>query len=219
MNLNRSSTERGQTLVLVVLGFIAFVAVLALVLDGGNAYAAKRSAQNAADAGALAGAQYMCLHKYDDLNVITNTVLTAQEYAGLNDADDFAEVDANSSTSTVIVTATVTKDTFFAGVIGFNTVAPRAVAEAACRPPGVGVLPVAWSCRENVVGEIKCTEDLGPCRTLSDPKGLNCTYVLMDSVKVREKGKPCDPDDPLCYTQNDLECSLQAGVTRVLCSN
>ena len=120
MKLNRSSNEKGQTLVLVVLGFIAFVAVLALVLDGGNAYAAKRSAQNAADAGALAGAQYMCLHKNDDPYVIANTVLAAQEYAGLNDADDFADVDANSSAATVIVTATVTKDTFFAGVIGFN---------------------------------------------------------------------------------------------------
>ena len=218
MNLKKSSIEKGQSLVLVALGFLAFVAVLALVLDGGNAYAAKRSAQNAADAGALAGAQYMCQH-ISESGVVQAAIQKAQEYAGYNDADNYAEVYASLSDATVIVTATVTKDTFFAGVIGYDTVSPRAVAEAACRPPGVGVLPVAWSCRENVVGEIKCTEDIGPCRTSTDPMGLNCTYVLMDSVKVKDsnKGGKCDPDitdpsDPkYCYEQSDLECSPQTG--------
>ena len=60
MNTHKYNSERGQSLVLVVLGFLAFIAILALVLDGGNAYAAKRQAQNAADAGALAGATFMC---------------------------------------------------------------------------------------------------------------------------------------------------------------
>jgi hypothetical protein len=203
-------SENGQTLVLVVIGLLAFIAMLALVLDGGNAYAAKRQAQNAADSGALAGAQYMCQHRLE-AGVLSAAVQKAQDYAGYNGADNYAQVSANLSAATVVVTATVTKDTFFAGVIGYPTVAPRAVAEAACRPPAVGVLPVAWSCRENVVGEIKCTEDLGPCRTPSDPKGLKCTYILMDSVKVKEKNKNCDPNDPSCYTQNDLECSVQTG--------
>ena len=36
---------------------------------------------------------------------------------------------------------------------------------------------------------------------------LNCTYVVMDSVKVKNKNKNCDPDDPNCYVQNDLVCS------------
>lgn len=199
-------SESGQTLVLVVIGFLAFIAILALVLDGGNAYAAKRQAQNAADSGALAGAQYLCQHR-NDAGVVTAAIQKAKDYAGYNGADNYAQVNANITAATVVVTATVTKDTFFASVIGYPQVAPRAVAEAACRPPGVGVLPVAWSCRENVVGEIKCTEDVGPCRTASDPTGLKCTYVLMDSVKVKEKNKNCDPADPTCYTQNDLECS------------
>jgi hypothetical protein len=110
----------------------------------------------------------------------------------------------------VIVTATVTKDTFFAGVIGFDQVSPVAVAEAECRAPAVGTLPVAWSCRENVVGEVTCAEDIGPCRTTGDPTGLNCTYVLMDSVKVKEKNCK-NSDDPNCYIESDLVCSPQAG--------
>lgn len=233
MDNKHSLSEKGQTLVVVVIAFFAFVAVLALVLDGGNAYAAKRKAQNSADAGALAGAQYMCQHR-NDTGVVDAAIQKAKDYAGLNGADNYAQVDADFDAATVVVTATVTKNTFFAGLIGFNQVSPRAVAEAACRPPGVGVLPVAWSCRENVMGEIECIEDLGPCRTLSDPTGMSCTYILMDSVKTanNKKGGKCDPDvtnpddpnycycdptvtDPLdpkyCGNSQDLECSPQTG--------
>ena len=63
MNIRKHSSEKGQSLVMVALLFMAFAAILALVLDGGNAYAARRQAQNAADAGALAGATYMCEHE------------------------------------------------------------------------------------------------------------------------------------------------------------
>jgi hypothetical protein len=213
MDKRRDLSERGQSLVLVALLFLAFVAILALVLDGGNAYAARRTAQNAADAGALAGASYMCEHR-DAAGGLNKAV----EFAVKNGAVNPPEVIASMITGSVVVTATVQADTFFAGFIGFNQVSPRAVAEAQCRPPAaMGVLPVAWSCRETVImGEVLpgrgCAQRFGPCKTAGDPHGLNCTYVLMDSVKVREHGKPCDPsitdpaDSNYCYTQNDLVC-------------
>jgi len=217
MNLRKLSSERGQGLVLVALMFLAFAAILALVLDGGNAYSARRQAQNAADAGALAGASYMCGHR----DVLTNIGDTA---GGANIAVDYA-VNKNGATSavasanwggspSVVVTATVQKETFFAGLIGISQVSPRAVAEARCRPPaGMGVLPVAWACRSTVVGGlnlpgIDCAQKFGPCADLS------CIYILMDSVKVQNKGGNCDetvtdPTDPrFCnFVQNDLVCS------------
>lgn len=210
----RSSFEKGQTLVLVVLAFLAFIAMLALVIDGGNAYAAKRQAQNAADAGALAGASIMCKNRNEGMGKST-----AISYAIMNGADSIPPpiVNAVLSNNSVTVNATVTKPTFFAGIIGYDTVAPRAEAEAQCRPPiGIGVMPVAWACRAPVVGGIPvpgidCAEKLGPCGT--GAAGLACTYIMMDSVKVKEKGKKCDPDiiDPTdpkyCYQQNDLVCS------------
>jgi hypothetical protein len=215
MTANKLPSEKGQSLVLVALGLLAFVAILALVLDGGNAYAAKRQAQNAADAGALAGATYMC--KNHD---VAGGLTTAQTYAIANGAEDPPEVYASLSSGTVVVTATVTKNTFFAGVIGFTQVSPRAVAEAACRPPiGLGVLPVAWACRSTVVGGMNVPgEDCAQIKIADcggNPYDLDCTYVLMDSVKVRDnnKGGKCDPEvtDPnnskYCYTQNDLVCS------------
>jgi hypothetical protein len=205
MNIIRKINERGQSLVIIALGLLAFVAILALVLDGGYAYAMKRQAQNAADAGALAGATAMCKQHSESAGVDAARIYAVDK----NGADPNPVIVASLSSATVKVTATVTKPTFFAGVIGFGTVSPKAVAEAACRPPGVGTLPVGWSCRENVVGQLNCVEQTGPCRIESDPKGLNCTYVLMDSVKVKEKGKKnCDPADPNCYIQNDLTCAV-----------
>ena len=215
MYIHKHSSERGQSLVMVALLFIAFAGILALVLDGGNAYAARRQAQNAADAGALAGASYMCEH-----HDATGGANKATEYAVTRNGASNAVANANLSAGSVVVTATVQADTFFAGLIGINQVAPVAVAEAQCRPPvGIGVLPIAWSCRERVVDPehtlpgISCAELLVP-RDCANPYDLNCTYVLMDSVKVKTKNdKKCDPletnpaDPDYCYLQNDLLCA------------
>ena len=211
MNAHRKYTESGQSMVIIALGLVAFVAMLALVLDGANAYAAKRQAQNAADAGALAGATYMCKNK--DL---AGGITQARDYAINRNGASSADVVASLDAGTVVVTATVQRNTFFAGVIGFSQLTPRAVAAAACRPPvGLGVLPVAWACRSTVVGGqnvpgVDCAQ-----KTIKDCGGLPtdaitalpCTYVLMDSVKVKTKNKNCDPNDPSCYVQNDLVCS------------
>jgi hypothetical protein len=213
MNQRKLLSESGQSIVLVVLGFLAFVAVLALVLDGGNAYAAKRQAQNAADAGALAGATYMCQYRNDDDYVITNTTNTANKYAELNGAVKHPVVNVDLNAASVEVTAIVTKTTFFAGVIGFPQVSPSAVAAAACRPGGAGVMPVAWSCRANVEGNLGESDASCVQKTIKDcggnPYDLNCTYILMDSVKVKGKNNNCNPNDETCYTQNDLQCSPQ----------
>jgi hypothetical protein len=202
MDAQRYLTERGQSLVVMALLFLAFVAILALVLDGGNAYAARRTAQNAADSGALAGAAYMCEH-HDS----TGGANKAAEYAITRNGATSAIATANLGTGSVVVTATVQQETFLAGLIGISQIAPRAVAEAQCRPPvGMGVLPVSWSCREKTgvyqsLAGIDCAEEFGPSNI----------YILMDSVKVNDN-KSCvnettDLDNPsvkLC--QNDLVC-------------
>jgi hypothetical protein len=216
MNNHIKLNENGQSLVILALGIIAFVAILALVVDGANAYAARRQAQNAADAGALAGATFMCKN-HDQAGAIVQ----AKDYAINKNGAESADVTASLSAGTVVVTATVDKPTFFAGVLGFLNVTPRAVAAAECRPPvGMGVLPVAWACRSTVVGGMNvpgedCAQILIDDPICDGPYDLDCTYILMDSVKVKDnnKGGKCNPDqtDPTqsdyCYTQNDLVCS------------
>ena len=53
---SRRNGERGQVLVLFILGLVAMLAVGALLLDGANALVTRRRLQNAGDAAALAGA-------------------------------------------------------------------------------------------------------------------------------------------------------------------
>ncbi|MGI8830386.1 MAG: pilus assembly protein TadG-related protein [Candidatus Limnocylindria bacterium] len=52
----RAENERGQILVIVAVGLIAIIAMVALVIDGGFAWAKQRDTQNSADATAEAGA-------------------------------------------------------------------------------------------------------------------------------------------------------------------
>ena len=56
--MHRSSNrqERGQIIVIAALGMVAFIGLVALVLEGGNAYAQQRVTQNTVDAAANAGA-------------------------------------------------------------------------------------------------------------------------------------------------------------------
>jgi hypothetical protein len=49
-------TERGQALILIAVGIAVLLGMTALAIDGGNAFADRRHAQNAADNAALAGA-------------------------------------------------------------------------------------------------------------------------------------------------------------------
>jgi hypothetical protein len=74
---NRSS-EKGQAIVLLALGFVALLGFTALALDGGMVYADRRHAQNGADAASLAGA-----------GAAANTMDTLGLYYGIFDCSDF----------------------------------------------------------------------------------------------------------------------------------
>jgi Flp pilus assembly protein TadG len=58
--------ERGMSFVFVGLGFMAFVAASTLAIDVGMFMTARSQAQNAADAGALAGATALAFNDFDD---------------------------------------------------------------------------------------------------------------------------------------------------------
>jgi Flp pilus assembly protein TadG len=58
--------EQGMTFIFVGLGFMAFVAATTLAIDVGMFMTARSQAQNAADAGALAGATALALNDFND---------------------------------------------------------------------------------------------------------------------------------------------------------
>jgi hypothetical protein len=54
--MNTQNNERGQAIVIIAFAFIVLMAFAALAIDGGMVYSDRRHAQNASDAGSLAGA-------------------------------------------------------------------------------------------------------------------------------------------------------------------
>jgi len=144
-----SNSERGQTLVWIALTLVVLLLLVGLAIDGGGLYAARRQMQNAADAGALAGAQELCFG--------TPTVAQAQakalQYAGANDA----EAGLTSATvvpeappargGSVAVNAGRSVGLSFARLAGMDSFDVGAVAEAECGRATrlCGLLPIAFA--------------------------------------------------------------------------
>lgn len=147
----RSNTgRRGQTLVVFSMTIVAVVAMVGLIVDGGNAYAQQRRAQNGLDAAAEAGTVQLARRlmgvepgntdaQWDAL-VLSSVTTTAsvngvQSITTPNYVDIDGDVLGPVGTGTIPadaagVHATGTRDfnTYLAGVIGFNSF--QATAEA-----------------------------------------------------------------------------------------
>lgn len=135
MKVMKLRSSGGQALVLVALSLLVIVAFVALAVDGGGLYAARRQMQNAADAGALAGARQMCFESDTSFAAVEAVAI---EYAStLNGADEDA-VEVTVVDYNVTVVAEITVDTFFAGVIGFRQVPVAASATAMCSQANEG---------------------------------------------------------------------------------
>lgn len=104
---NKPSSEQGQVLVLVVLGFVVLLGFVALAIDGSMVYSDRRFAQNASDASSLAGGGAAALSlensyiDYSNFNCSNSAVITAQttaKSAAINRAgsNDFS-IDTNIS--------------------------------------------------------------------------------------------------------------------------
>jgi Flp pilus assembly protein TadG len=134
--MRRARTERGQILPIVALALVALLGVCAFSVDVGYAYFAKRQLQSATDAAALAGAQ--------DLPNGTTAIATATSYGLANSPVNLpaftftyqlkctaTAIVATGCTASVnpnelLVSATATTDTWFAGLFGvkhFNVTA------------------------------------------------------------------------------------------------
>lgn len=145
--LHIKKMEKGQILPIVVIGLVVLIGFAALILDGGALFLNRRTAQAAADAGALAGAHEICYATGADPLVV------AVNYAEANFTNTASSATAQYVGSKVQVTATVVNESFFAKVFGEDTLTATAQATAGCFPPeGNYLMPIAWSCRPPVGG-------------------------------------------------------------------
>ncbi|MEJ5224749.1 MAG: pilus assembly protein TadG-related protein, partial [Anaerolineales bacterium] len=81
--MNTKKSERGQALILLAAGMIGLIGLLALALDGGQGFADRRHAQNAADNAAYAAA-YSWIQTAKSQGAAAATSSTAWHTAGMN---------------------------------------------------------------------------------------------------------------------------------------
>jgi hypothetical protein len=149
--MKKNRNERGQSLVIIAIAFLALVAMVALIIDGGSLYLNRRNAQTAADAAALAGAHELCVNKGSD-SAIQDIV---DQYAITeNGATAVENVDIDRTNKAVVVQTMLETSSFFAGILGYESNTVRAEASAGCFVPATGknLLPIAWNCRPPVGG-------------------------------------------------------------------
>jgi Flp pilus assembly protein TadG len=170
--------EKGHVLVLVAL-LLTFVLLpmVALAVDGGHLYAERRRMQNAADAGALAGAHVLCFGSGTEAAARAAAI----DYTINRNNAEAAIVDIEESTKTVYVTASINTNTYFAGIFGMTTVPVAARSAAACgRTPQVcGVMPLAFNL--NAWEKINCGQ----------------TFYVWDDTVGEDLCEKCECDEML----------------------
>lgn len=206
--------DRGQSLVLLAIMMFVLMGMLALIIDGGMAYAQRRAAQNAADAAALAGAEEMCKGSSE-----TAIRQMATNYVNNNGAEIQNVSDILISGSTITVTAHISYENFIARVINQPNMNVAAKAAAGCMTPCEAVvLPVAWACKLPIGTS---TIPLNECKiNLSDldavPPEIH-RYLFADNIKNDYPCAPAGTTPGLGYLDCDLDNYCPSGPTS--CTN
>ena len=135
--------EEGLSMVYLALTLMTFVSLAGLAIDGSNSFAKYRELQTAADAAALAGARALALDQSS-----TQVDSEVQTIATLNGADSATSAIVNDNHN---VAVTVQRDvsTYFAKMIGFQTIPVAAQAEAGFVPntqPPPSIFPMTVEC-------------------------------------------------------------------------
>ena len=144
--------ERGQILVLFALGVVAMIAMVGLVLDGGDTFAQRRDQQNGADLAALAGANAY-LNTYTSGGTVASASTAAHDAAVASATQNgytagggltvTATVSLLSAGAEVKVDITKPHQNSFARVMGFERwdVSVTATAQTGAIDTGVGAAP------------------------------------------------------------------------------
>ena len=200
--VNKKRLEIAQVLPIVVIGILVIIMLAALLLDGGVLMLNRRTAQAAADSGALAGARMICMDA--SASAIVNE---AYSYAVLNKADPAttsASYDPN--TGLVSVVAKIEQGSWFARIFGEDTLSTGATASAGCYYPSVAdrLLPIAFYYETPPIkaAEADCSDLTKPCSlvnwnfdvlmttlrtTAATNLPLDNIYVVASTTKVCEK--------------------------------
>jgi Flp pilus assembly protein TadG len=158
----RGGDERGFSLIMVAVSLVAFLGASMLAIDVGQLMTARTQAQNAADAGALAGATALNFNSYTDHSssgpAMSSAIAAAQANLVIGGQPSITPADVTFPTDPVtgdadLVQVTVyrTADrgnpiaTLIAGFFGMPTVGVSATATAAARPANAETCLLPWT--------------------------------------------------------------------------
>jgi hypothetical protein len=149
---SKGKTQRGQALILIAIGIVGLVGMVALAIDGGNAYKVRRDAQNAADASALTAAVIMVQTNLGawstaqtqalnlaTVNGFTNdgiTTVTVENPPGVDCDGASGPYVGDDEYVQVLIRTQI--DTFFAQVVGVETLNICTDAVARAKPGDYG---------------------------------------------------------------------------------
>lgn len=214
MSYNRN--PKGQVLVIVVILVFGIAAMLMLILDGGFDYMYRRQAQNAADAGALAGVVEICGGNPD----YVAAKAAATDYVERNGAiihPDFIDDASFFPTSdSITVTTQITFKTSFGKLFDLDEIQVRADASAECGNvvTADGVIPSAFPCDPNPPEGEEGYSDLSDsvdCKVkFGDPEAQIGDYVEDDEDLWDEMVIMVDSSDDTLYCQpaGPIDCDI-----------
>ncbi len=150
---------------------MVLIGFLALAIDVGNIYMERRRMQNAADAGALAGAREMCLGQSE-----ATVRAAAANYMARNGmvAGEIGVDDIQFVSNRVIVNAHETVTTLIARLIGIVTVDVGASATASCTGANAacGLWPISFDL--NLYSGVTCGQSMVIWDADKDNKAVVC---------------------------------------------
>lgn len=134
--------EAGATLIYITLVLPVLLSIAGFTIDGSNLYWQQRRMQIAADAAALAGAGELALGS------TTNTVAQVVQTLATTNGADTTTWAISADGLSIEVETTHTFDTFFAGIMGFSSLAVQAesTAQVAAIARMGNLLPMATMC-------------------------------------------------------------------------
>ncbi len=144
-----SQNEDGQAIIQVTISLVVLLGFLALAIDVGRVYAERRNMQNAADAGALAGARELCLgQEFPAAEAKAKEIMIAN---GVAESAIRAGVDITPDGSPPNIINTRARhpslDPILGQLVEWGVIDVAATASAACgaATTGCGLWPVAFS--------------------------------------------------------------------------
>jgi Flp pilus assembly protein TadG len=209
--------ERGAVAVIVSIGLVALLALVGLVVDGGNAFSQRRQMQNAADSAALAGAnalqQYRSTTPKPSAAIIYNAARAKATENGAKVAPFTCDLVRYNATGTILGTVSCPTtsagavpsdaykvrvsvesdhDTTFMRVVGADSFTARNAAAASVQKATISTAPflVCANAPAHPAPLLIVSNPLDPDDASINPVAIGKEYILWGN-EVKAGGRDC----------------------------